>query len=120
MGVKELNCDALKLGGSLTIRQPAEDSWMSGNPTPHHRVSFFGTHDLTKIGQSHLYGKLYPKYNMYKKPSNIAQYNTMTPVGPIMSISGLTRPTHPHYRIYRTNYHSPQEFNYNTLTNIIN
>ena len=37
-----------------------------------------------------------------------------------MSESGLIEPTHPHYRIYRTNYHSPQEFNYNTLTNITN
>ena len=34
-------CDAPKLGGPLTTRQPAEYSWMSGNPTP-----------LTKIGQS--------------------------------------------------------------------
>ena len=34
--------------------------------------------------------------------------------------SGLTGPTHPHYRIYRTNYHSPQEFNYNSLTNNTN
>ena len=44
----------------------------------------------------------------------------MTSLGPIMSESSLTRSTHPHYRMYRTNYHSPQEFNYNTLTNITN
>ena len=37
-----------------------------------------------------------------------------------MSESGLTEPTHPHYKIYKTNYHSPQEFNFNTLTNIKN
>ena len=34
-------CDAPFPGGPLTTRQPAEYSWMSGNPTP-----------LTKIGQS--------------------------------------------------------------------
>ena len=34
-------CDALKLGVPLTTRQPAEYSWMSGNPTP-----------IMKIGQS--------------------------------------------------------------------
>ena len=38
----------------LTTRQPAKYSWMSSNPTPHHRVLFFGTHDLTKIEQSFL------------------------------------------------------------------
>ena len=37
-----------------------------------------------------------------------------------MSESGLTVPTHPHYIIYRTNYNSPQEFNYNTLINNTN
>ena len=42
--------DALKPRGLLTTRQPAEDSWMSGNPTPHHHVPFFRTHDLMKIG----------------------------------------------------------------------
>ena len=47
-------CDASKLGGPLTTHQPIEDSWMSGNPTPHHCVPFFGTHDLKKIGQSPL------------------------------------------------------------------
>ena len=57
---------------------------------------------------------------MYKKSGNMAQYNTMTSLGPIMSESGLTEPTHPHYKIYKTNYHSPQEFNFNTLTNIKN
>ena len=93
---------------------------MLSNPTPHHHVPFSGTHDLMKIGQSPLYGELYPKYNMFKKPGNMTQYNTMTSLGPIMSESGLTRPTHPHYRIYKTNYHSPREFNYNTLTNIKN
>ena len=35
------SCDAPKLGGPLTTRQPAEYSWMSGYPTP-----------LMKIGQS--------------------------------------------------------------------
>ena len=44
-----------KLGGPLTTRQPAEDSWMSSNPTPHRRVPFSRTHDLMKIGQSLLY-----------------------------------------------------------------
>ena len=34
-------CDAPNPGGPLTTRQPAEYSWMLGNPTP-----------LTKIGQS--------------------------------------------------------------------
>ena len=34
-------CDAPKLGGPLTTRQPAEYKWMSGYPTP-----------LQKIGQS--------------------------------------------------------------------
>ena len=28
------NCDALKPGCPLTTRQPAEYSWMLGNPTP--------------------------------------------------------------------------------------
>ena len=46
--------DALRPGGPLTTRQPEEDSWMSSNSTPHHRVPFFRTHDLTKIGQSFL------------------------------------------------------------------
>ena len=36
-----LPCDAPFPGGPLTTRQPAEYSWMSGNPTP-----------LMKIGQS--------------------------------------------------------------------
>ena len=35
-----LDCDAPFPGGPLTTRQPAEYSWMSGNPTP-----------LMKIGQ---------------------------------------------------------------------
>ena len=47
----ETHCDTPKPGGPLTTRQPAKDLWMSGNPTLHHRVPFFGTHDLTKIGQ---------------------------------------------------------------------
>ena len=34
-------CDVPKPGSPLTTRQPAEYSWMSGNPTP-----------LIKIGQS--------------------------------------------------------------------
>ena len=34
-------CDALKPGGPLNTRQPAEYKWMSGYPTP-----------LQKIGQS--------------------------------------------------------------------
>ena len=38
-------CDSLKPGGPLTNRQLAKDSWMLGNPTPHYRVPFFGTHD---------------------------------------------------------------------------
>ena len=113
--------DAPKPEGPLTTRQPAEDLWMSGNPTPHHRVPFSGTFDLTKIGQSLLCTRSSTqKYIMYKKPGNMAQYNAMTSLGPIMSESGLTGPTHPHYRIYRTNYHSPREFNYKTLTNIKN
>ena len=29
-------CDTPNLEGSLTTRQPVEDSWMSGNPTPHY------------------------------------------------------------------------------------
>ena len=37
-------CDAPFPGGPLTTRQPVENSWMSGNPTP-----------LMKIGQSLLY-----------------------------------------------------------------
>ena len=111
-----VRCDTPKPEGSLTTRQPAEDSWISGNPTPHHRVPFSGTHDLTKIGQSLLCTESSTQNTIcIKKTGNMAQYNTMTSLGPIMSESGLTRSTHPHYRIYRTNYHSPQEFNYNTL-----
>ena len=30
------SCDAPNPGGPLTTRQPVEDSWMSGNPKPHH------------------------------------------------------------------------------------
>ena len=41
MGSHPFKCDAPFPGGPLTTRQPAEYSWMSGNPTP-----------LTKIGQS--------------------------------------------------------------------
>ena len=33
-------CDTPNPGGSLTTCQPAEDSWMSGNSTPHHLVPF--------------------------------------------------------------------------------
>ena len=29
-------CDGPNPGGPLTTRQPAEDSWMSGNLIPHH------------------------------------------------------------------------------------
>ena len=47
-----LKRDAPKPRGPLTTRQPAKDSWMSGNPTAHHHVPFSGTHDLTKIRQS--------------------------------------------------------------------
>ena len=46
------SCDTPKPGGPLTTRQPTEDSWMSGNLTPHHRVPFFKTHDLMKIRHS--------------------------------------------------------------------
>ena len=99
-----LNCEAQKPGGLLTTRQPAEDSWMSGNLTPHHRVPFSGTHDLTKIGQSLFYtGSFTQNTTCTKKLGNMAKYNTMTSLGPIMSESGLTKP---HYIIYRTNYHS--------------
>ena len=45
-------CDTPIPGVPLTTRQTSEYPWMSSNPTPHHRVPFFGTHDLTKIGQS--------------------------------------------------------------------
>ena len=61
-----------------------------------------------------------PKIQPVQKLDNMTQYNTMASMCPIMGESGLTGPTHPHYKIYRTNYHSPQEFNYNTLTNITN
>ena len=33
-------CDTPNPGGPLTTRQPTEDSWMLGNPTPHHLVPF--------------------------------------------------------------------------------
>ena len=29
-------CDAPNPGGPLTTHQPAKDSWMLGNPAPHH------------------------------------------------------------------------------------
>ena len=45
-------CDTPIPGVPLTTRQPSKYSWMSSNLTPQHRVPFFGTHDLTKIGQS--------------------------------------------------------------------
>ena len=44
-------CDTPFPGGPLTTRQPAEYSWMSGNPTP-----------LTKIGQSSFVREALPKY----------------------------------------------------------
>ena len=31
-------CDAPKPGGSLTTRQPAENKWMSGYPTPLQKI----------------------------------------------------------------------------------
>ena len=94
---------------------------MLGNPTPHHHVPFSETHDLMKIRQSLLCTRSSTQNTTCtKKPGNMAKYNTMTTLGPIMSESCLTGPTHPHYRIYMTNYHNPQEFNYNTLTNITN
>ena len=121
MGKSGSFCDALKPGSPLTTRQSTEDSWMSDNPIPYHRVPFSGTHDLTKIGQSLICTWSFSQNTTCtKKPDDMAQYNTMTPLGPIMGESDLTGPTHPHYRIYRTNYHSSQEFNYNTLTNITN
>ena len=59
------SCDAPKIGGPLKTRQPAEYSWMSGNPTP-----------LTKNqAESPLYGELYPRYNL-------SQQLTMTTQGP--------------------------------------
>ena len=64
-------CDAQNRGVSLTIRQPGEYSWMSGNPTP-----------LMKIGQSPLYGELYPKYNMSQSHGNLSQCFTKTTLGP--------------------------------------
>ena len=53
---RETPCDAPFLGGPLTTRQPAEYSWISGNPTP-----------LTKIGQSPLYRELYPNTSCPKQ-----------------------------------------------------
>ena len=88
-------CDAPKPEGPLTTRQPAEDLWMSDKPTPHHRVPFSGTHDLTKIGQSLLCTESSTQNITCtkKKLGNMTQYNTITPLGPIMSESGLTEPT---------------------------
>ena len=51
-------CEAPKL---------AEDSWMSGNPTSHHRVPFFQDPRFNENRTEFpLYGKLYPKYNLCK------------------------------------------------------
>ena len=50
----EFYCDTPSPGVPLTTRQPSEYSWMSSNATPQYRVPFSGTHDLMKIGQSHL------------------------------------------------------------------
>ena len=60
-------CDAPKLGGPLTTHQPVEDLWMSGNPTPHHRVLFSETYGLMKIGQSLLCTGTLPKIQPVQK-----------------------------------------------------
>ena len=60
--------DAPKPGGPMTTRQPAEDSWMSGNPTPHHRAPFFGSHDLTKNQTVSFVQEALPKIQHVQKP----------------------------------------------------
>ena len=41
-------CDTPVLGGPLTNRQPAENSWILGDPILHCYVPFTGIHNLTK------------------------------------------------------------------------
>ena len=90
----EHSCDTPKPKGSLTTRQLAEDSWIS--VTRHHTTvsPFPGPMILTKIGQSLLCMGISTQNTTFtKKPGNMAQYNTMTSLGQIMSESDLTGPT---------------------------
>ena len=67
-------CDAPFPGGPLTTRQPAEYSWMSGNPIP-----------LTKIGQSFFctgsstQGTTYPKFS--QRPHQVHIQFKMSKIG---------------------------------------
>ena len=83
-------CDTVNSGVPLTIRQPVEFLWISGDPMPHCCVPFIEIHIFTKNrAESPFFGELYPTYNLYN-PFRVSTNVVLTTQGPSVHIPYIT------------------------------